>query len=104
MEGLIEVRFFMTLSELVKKRQWDNPLRLALAEETTGVALLAKLEIEAAQVEAFMINGKAVSSGEARIRPGDRVALLPPGTPGPYRVMLGLRKMDKGAKEEGRCN
>ena len=41
-----------------------------------------------------MINGKAVSPGEARIRPGDRVALLPPGTPGPYRVMLGLRKMD----------
>ena len=43
MEGLIEVRFFMALSELVKKRQWENPLRLALEEETTGVALLAKL-------------------------------------------------------------
>nr|WP_320146968.1 MoaD/ThiS family protein [uncultured Anaeromusa sp.] len=94
MEGLIEVRFFMALSELVKKRQWNNPLRLALAEEIAGVELLAKLEVETAQVEAFMINGKAVLPGEARIRPGDRVALLPPGTPGPYRVMLGLRKMD----------
>lgn len=94
MEGMIEVRFFMTLSELCKKRQWDNPLRLALAEEISGMELLAKLEIESAQVEAFMINGKAIFPGETRIRPGDRVALLPPGTPGPYRVMLGLRKMN----------
>ena len=27
-------------------------------------------------------------------QPGDRVALLPPGTPGPYRVLLGFKKLN----------
>ncbi|MCX7780801.1 MAG: MoaD/ThiS family protein [Negativicutes bacterium] len=85
----IEVRGFGKLAELFRERKWSFPLEVPLAEPVTGYALLAKLEIAADQVEAIFINGKA-GQPDKIIRPGDRVALVPPGTPGPYRVLLGF--------------
>lgn len=96
MKGMIEVRFFMFLSDLCRQRQWPTPLPLEIEGEMSGTALLERLEVPADRVEALLINGKSSWPEEAVIRPGDRVALLPPGTPGPYRVMLGLRKPDGG--------
>lgn len=93
MKGTIEVRFFMFLAELCKERNWPTPMQMEIEDELTGLALLAKLEIPEERVEVLLVNGKTVWPSVAVIRPGDRVALLPPGTPGPYRVMLGIRKM-----------
>ncbi len=42
-------------------------------------------------VEAVFLNGKVVSK-ESIIKDGDRVALVPPGTPGSYRLMLGMKQ------------
>jgi sulfur carrier protein ThiS len=44
-------------------------------------------------VEATFLNGKVVSK-ESVISDGDRVALVPPGTPGSYRLQLGMKKRD----------
>lgn len=93
MKGTIEVRFFMFLAELCKERNWPTPKQMEIEGELTGLALLKMLDIPVERVEVLLVNGKTVWPSVALIRPGDRVALLPPGTPGPYRVMLGIRKM-----------
>ena len=91
--GYIEVRFFMFLTKLCQERNWPSPMQVELADEISGIALLEKLDVPAEKVEVLLVNGKAFRPDEATIHPGDRVALLPPGTPGPYRVMLGFKKM-----------
>lgn len=90
----IEVRFFMFLTELCKERGWTSPMQLEIDQDITGDELLAQLDIPPERVEVLLVNGKAVWPSAARIQPGDRVALLPPGTPGPYRVLLGFKKMN----------
>ena len=90
----IEVRFFMFLTELCKERGWTSPMQLEIDQDITGDELLAHLDIPPERVEVLLVNGKAVWPSAARIQPGDRVALLPPGTPGPYRVLLGFKKMN----------
>ncbi len=90
----IEVRFFMFLAELCKERGWTSPMQLELSGAISGQQLLERLEISPERVEVLLVNGKAVWPSAALIRPGDRVALLPPGTPGPYRVLLGFKKMN----------
>jgi len=44
-------------------------------------------------VEAVFLNSKVVPK-ESIIHDGDRVALVPPGTPGSYRLQLGMKKRD----------
>jgi len=44
------------------------------------------------KIEGVFINGMAQSLDRGVVRPGDRVAFIPPGTPGPYRVILGIVK------------
>ena len=90
----IVVRFFMFLTELCKERGWTSPMQLEIDQDITGDELLAQLDIPPERVEVLLVNGKAVWPSAARIQPGDRVALLPPGTPGPYRVLLGFKKMN----------
>jgi molybdopterin converting factor small subunit len=48
------------------------------------------MELDREDVEVTFINGK-VAPFNKRIQDGDRVALVPPGTPGPYRVCLGFK-------------
>lgn len=90
----IELRAFMGLSRLFKERNWTMPYKLKMETCVTGSELLAILDIKPEQVEVLFINGKVFRVHDAQIRPGDRVALAPPGTPGPYRVLMGFRKMD----------
>ncbi|HWR40305.1 MAG TPA: MoaD/ThiS family protein [Patescibacteria group bacterium] len=94
MAGEIELRAFMGLSKIFKERNWPSPLLLKVSEGLTAYELLKKVELAPEQVEVIFINGKVVPLDDAVIKPGDRVALAPPGTPGPYRVLLGFRKMD----------
>jgi hypothetical protein len=39
----------------------------------------------------IFVNRKAYAADIALIRPGDRVALVPPGVPGPHRFLLGFK-------------
>ena len=60
-----------------------------VADGTTAVDLLTMMGLEPEDVEAVFVNGRVVSF-DTIIKDGDRVGLVPPGTPGPYRVMLGI--------------
>lgn len=94
MSGTIELRVFMGLVQLFKERNWTIPKTVIIEEGITGADLIAQLDIPEQQVEIIFINGKVFLPMDAMINPGDRVALVPPGTPGPYRVMLGFIKKE----------
>lgn len=91
MSSEIELHAFMGMAELFRKRQWPNPYSFPLERETAGPALLAELGIAPAEVEVMFVNRKAFAADCAVIRPGDRVALVPPGVPGPHRFLLGFK-------------
>ncbi|WP_300156866.1 MoaD/ThiS family protein [Solidesulfovibrio sp.] len=93
MSETIELRAFMGLTDVFRQRGWDNPTTIDVPGETSGPKLLALLELPREAVEVVFVNGKAASPEAAVVRGGDRVALAPPGVPGPYRVLLGFRKM-----------
>ncbi len=89
----IELRAFMDLAALFRERNWPNPLEVELQGEMTGVQLLVMLDIPPEKVEVVFYNGKALNPLTAVVTGGDRVALVPPGVPGPYRALLGFKKM-----------
>jgi molybdopterin converting factor small subunit len=64
---------------------------MSISEGSTPADLLAQLGLARQAVEAVFINGKA-GDFETPLQDGDRVALMPPGTPGPHRVLLRIRK------------
>lgn len=87
----IELHAFMGLADLFRERQWPNPRMLALDAEMSGLGLLDLLDIPPERVEVMFVNRKAVAADSASIHPGDRVALVPPGVPGPHRFLLGFK-------------
>ncbi|ABO50782.1 conserved hypothetical protein [Desulforamulus reducens MI-1] len=87
--GTIELRGFGPLQKKLLEKGYSFPATVEIEENLTGYALLERLDISKNQVEAVFING-IVEGLSHPISPGDRVALLPPGTPGPYRVFLGI--------------
>jgi len=91
MNGTIELHAYMWLSDLFRERHWSNPRSLDVDHPTPGLELLQQLEIPRERVEVMFVNHKAASAADVVIMPGDRVALVPPGVPGPYRVLLGFK-------------
>ncbi|HUW64128.1 MAG TPA: MoaD/ThiS family protein [Spirochaetia bacterium] len=85
----VELRGFGDLKKLFNERNWPFPYNLDLNEEISAGNLAEKLDIPVNRIEIVFINGIARGL-DCKIRPGDRVAFVPPGTPGPYRVILGF--------------
>ena len=92
MSGTIEIRVFMGLVEIFKERNWSIPMLVDIEKGLTGPELITMLNIPEKQVEIIFINGTVFFPCDAFVQHGDRVALVPPGTPGPYRVLLGFIK------------
>ena len=93
MSPTIEVRAYMDLAALFRERNWQSPLEIDIQGAVTGVQLLALLDIPPEKVEVVFVNGKAFNPPMAVVTGGDRVALVPPGVPGPYRALLGFKEM-----------
>lgn len=92
----IEIRGFGEIKKLFDEREWPFPFTFDLEEEISAVNLAGKLNIPVEKIEIVFVNGVANPiSGRCLIKPGDRVAFVPPGTPGPYRVLLGFKNEDK---------
>ena len=51
--------------------------------------LAKELGIDPKEIEVIFVNG-FVQALDYEVQPGDRVAFLPPGCPGPYRIALGF--------------
>ncbi len=91
--GEIEVRVFMQLKQLFDARNRPFPYYFKLAKGCAAVELAKMLELPPDKIEAVFINGKAQPLAEGWVEPGDRVAFLPPGTPGPHRFLMGIAKL-----------
>lgn len=85
----IEVRGFLHLDAAFRKKHDKVPLIMELDSTITGRELAEKLEIPWDEIEVIFVNG-FVQALDYVIHPGDRVAFLPPGCPGPYRIALGF--------------
>jgi len=86
------VVFAASLHVLLKEKGLSSSTELTVPEEgMTAGEIFSLLAPEEAEVEAVFINGK-VREMETTVFPGDEITFVPPGTPGPYRVFLGMRK------------
>jgi molybdopterin converting factor small subunit len=96
-KNTIEVRVFGSLTEIFEKKNRAIPFIMDLCEPILGSDLAGKLEIPRDTIEVIIVNG-VVQALNHSIQPGDRVAFVPPGTPGPYRVLLGFIYKNKNEK------
>lgn len=88
----VTVRFFGSLHFLMKDRALPVHRTISVPQEgCKGFELAEALGLPMEKIEAVFING-LIQSLDVKILPGDRVAFVPPGTPGPYRVLLGIYK------------
>ena len=101
MTGQMELIAFMGLRTLFSERGWPIPHFMELAKDMTGEELLQFLSIESVRVESLIVNRSAIAVEDAVIHPGDRVALVPPGVPGPHRLLLGIHGQTKPAQPFG---
>ncbi|MDD2384759.1 MAG: MoaD/ThiS family protein [Sulfurospirillaceae bacterium] len=70
----------------------DAPM--SLPENISIGGLIDLMGLKQESVEAVFVNHKVMPK-ETILHDGDRIALLPPGTPGSYRLMLGIKKIEK---------
>ena len=87
--GKVEVRGFGDLRNIFTERGWAFPLLVSLENTTTAGELAKKLDLPVDKIEVTFVNGLAQGI-DYPVKPGDRIAFVPPGTPGPYRVFLGF--------------
>lgn len=93
----LEVRFFgllhahRTASGLADRESVEIP-----EEGMTARDLAKRFALPLELIEGVFCNGKVYGPSHV-IMPGDRVAFVPKGTPGPHRFTLGL--YSAGAKE-----
>lgn len=66
-----------------------SDVSMHIGPKTSAEDLIRQVSLAPDEVEAVFINGK-VSLFDTILQDNDRVALIPPGTPGPYRVLLGF--------------
>lgn len=65
---------------------------LEIKDEMRVVDVIDFIGLAQNEVEAVFVNHLVVSK-ETKLQDGDRIALVPPGTPGSYRLMLGMKKL-----------
>lgn len=96
----VTVRMFGCLHTLRKERGLPTTVEVAVpAEGMTGAELAAALEMPLDRIEGVFCN-RTVYPIKHLIMPGDRVAFVPEGTPGPHRFFLGLYAAGKDDGEE----
>jgi hypothetical protein len=103
MPDTVELRGFMQLESLFRNRGWLNPHLFKLDKKVTGPELLTLLDVPPKEVEVIFVNRTAFAMHLATIHPGDRVALVPPGVPGPHRLLLGFKNKENEVEKTVVC-
>lgn len=98
---MVTIRIFGFLRRYLDERGLPYVLTEEVPSEgISAYDLVESLSIPPKEVEGVFKNGQVVNIYDL-INQGDRVALLPHGTPGPYRFFLGIdRENRERAKKE----
>ena len=91
MAEIIVNAFSFLQQKLADKGLGSYNIPVVLDQGQTVKDLVSRLGLGPADVEGVFVNGR-VRTWSTELKHGDRVALVPPGTPGPYRVLLGIRE------------
>jgi len=88
----VTVRMFGLLHLLRSEQGLPSTVEVEIPDEgTTGRRLAEEIGLPCDRIEGVFVN-RTVYGIDHPIMPGDRVAYVPYGTPGPHRVFLGLYK------------
>lgn len=68
---------------------------VTVSSGTTAGNLISQMQLTLADVEVVFVNGR-VKPLDTILEDQDRVAFVPHGTPGPYRVLLGFKNRKNG--------
>ena len=94
-ETHVTVRMFGALHSLQKERGSPTVMTVEVPEDGIGARDLAeRLRLPLEMIEGVFRNHLVYGLDEV-IHPGDRVAFVPRGTPGPHRFFLGLYRSGK---------
>ncbi len=74
-----------------KQIEYSN-VTMRVKEGTRAKDFIRQVQLSLEDVDVIFINGK-VAPFDTIIQHKDRVTLIPPGTPGPYRVLLGFKNV-----------
>lgn len=103
---VITIRIFGKLRQYMDEMGLPYTLTRNISHEgESSFDIALQIGLSPEKIEAIFRNGKVINIYDP-LYPGDRVAFFPFGTPGPYRVYLGLAKenqrrrdLEKGKKQ-----
>ena len=91
----IEIHIFGFLRRFMDEQGLPYTMERAIPGEGIPAHSVAKeLSVPPEEVEAVFRNGRVVNIHDP-VFPGDRVSFFPHGTPGPYRVFLGIARENR---------
>ena len=86
----MNIRLFGFLRSFMKEKGLPDHFEHSMPSEgKSGLEVATELGLPVEKIEAVFRNG-LIQQPEEKVYPGDRVAFVPSGTPGPYRVLLGM--------------
>ena len=91
---LITFNAYSFLQKKLREKQVAfSDATMTVKQGTRVKDLIHQVQLLPEDVEVVFINGK-VAPLDTILQNNDRVTLLPPGTPGPYRVLLGFKNKE----------
>ena len=97
-DGPVTVRMFGLLHLFRSEQGLPSTVEIDVpADGTTGRDLAVRLGLPCDKIEGVFVN-RTVYGIDHPVMPGDRVAYVPYGTPGPHRVFLGLYDAGRGER------
>lgn len=95
------VRMFGALHTIRKGRGLPSVAEVLVpAEGRTALDIARELDLPLDKIEGVFVNA-IVYAIDHRVLPGDRVAFIPTGVPGPHRFMLGVHRAGRAKGEDG---
>jgi hypothetical protein len=99
--GSVTVRMFGVLHASRRAEGLPTTIEVEVPEEgTTARQLALELDLDLDLIEGAFVN-RSVCSIDHAVFPGDRLAFVPRGTPGPHRFYLGLYNAGRSGADSG---